>query len=729
MKQVLAGFLILFLFAPGLFSQTNNIVRGIVTLQNSNSQPAKNVQVTTFGANPAYTNSAGQFEIRISGGKPGQTVRLIVQKDSFQVLGPDPLIFETAIREDPNELIRIALANIQVFQERLSRFMKSIDQQIQTQSSILKNLQAEQENTAKAEALQDSIANLYKQMQALETSKEDLARKLASIDIDQASSFSTEALQRFETGDVEGALALLDNQKLDAYYEEVLKRETEVAQAKQKAIENYMVRARMQQTLLQFEEAANSYRTAIEKDSSNLANLIEFGSFLSSINLENESIPLFYKALDQCKDPLQRLDLLSNIGLIYTMQNQVEKADSVLQAAFSLSKTLDLPTPIPVLNLYNSIGFLHQSNGDLETAEGYYIEGLTLCEPLYQQDSVLYYTSWSTLHSNLSLLYLSAEEYEKWEPHSMAVIHAFQFTPGERTPDEILAYGYFLNNIGHACTQGGVYEVADSTLQLAAAICVDLQAQGLQAAIPLHALVLNNLGMVQFTQGVPEGAIPYFNQALEMNQSLIQRNPLRFQPMVALLSSNLALSYQQLGEMDAAGKYLEDAINQYKSLAALSPQAYLLTYIQHLETRLAMQQDTLSRPEMIRKKLEILHETQQLEKLFPGYFQSSVAEMSGDIAWFSLLEGNTREAIMRSRRSLEQDPSQTWVYTVLAPALLLSGDYSAAKTIYQDWKGKPYSRDETQTFGEIFLLDLDALEQEGITHPDFGKIRKLLKKK
>ncbi len=731
MKQLAVLSAILLFLTPTLSAQTNNIVRGIVTLQNSNSQPAKNVQVTTFGANPAYTNSAGQFELRISGGKPGQTVRLIVQKDSFQVLGPDPLIFETAIREDPNEMIRIALANIQVFQERISRFMQSIDKQIQSQSAALKDLQAQQEKMAQMKArekiIQDSIALLFQQVQTLEASKEELARKLASIDLDQASAYSVNAIETFLSGNVEEALALLNEEKLDAFYEEVLKREEEVAQAKQQAIENYMIRARMQQTLLQFDEAAASYRAAIEKDSTNLMNLVEYGSFLASINRENEGIPVFQKALGQAKEPLHRLELLGAIGMIYVLQNRAAEADSLLSEAFRLSKTLELPDANPLLNLMNSAGYMHQTNGNFQTAEKYYLDALDICAPLFERDSHVYYTSWAALNSNICLLYLQSGDFEKSDAYAYRVIDAFQYTPGDRTQQEILAYAYFLNNLGQACAQTGEFDTADTTLQLAIQLCQLLEGQGLQTALPLRALALNNLGLNFFNQASPEEAIPYFDQSLELHLALAERNPLRFQPLLAIVTANLALSHLQLGQYDQAEDFFSQSLSYYQSLCELNPQAFLLPRLNVMEEYLPLVQETSTPEQVIQMRIDILRLAESLESISPE-FRTKAARSAGELAWQYLLFGNNQEAIRYAGEGLGKDSGETWIYSVLAPAYLLAGDFAKAKSIYSEWRNKPYSLDETQSFREIFLQDIDTLKESGIQHSDFDKIRKLLKK-
>ena len=51
--------------------------------------------------------------------------------------------------------------------------------------------------------------------------------------------------------------------------------------------------------------------------------------------------------------------------------------------------------------------------------------------------------------------------------------------------------------------------------------------------------------------------------------------------------------------------------------------------------------------------------------------------------------------------------------------------WKKAKAIYERLLDKPYGN---ATYREAFLADLDALEAEGVTHPDVAKARALPRK-
>jgi hypothetical protein len=78
------------------------------------------------------------------------------------------------------------------------------------------------------------------------------------------------------------------------------------------------------------------------------------------------------------------------------------------------------------------------------------------------------------------------------------------------------------------------------------------------------------------------------------------------------------------------------------------------------------------------------------------------------------------------------DSTNKYLFTNLAPALLLQGQYEAAKAEYLKWKDQPYFPERgLATYREAFLADLEVFEQAGVIpverKKDVEKIRALLK--
>ncbi|HND88014.1 MAG TPA: hypothetical protein PK971_06795, partial [Saprospiraceae bacterium] len=77
------------------------------------------------------------------------------------------------------------------------------------------------------------------------------------------------------------------------------------------------------------------------------------------------------------------------------------------------------------------------------------------------------------------------------------------------------------------------------------------------------------------------------------------------------------------------------------------------------------------------------------------------------------------------RKALALDSTLPVIYTNLPIALLMQpGHYEEAKAMYLEYSDKPY---RSGTYRQVFLSDLLDLQEQGISHPDFKKIEKLLK--
>jgi hypothetical protein len=97
-------------------------------------------------------------------------------------------------------------------------------------------------------------------------------------------------------------------------------------------------------------------------------------------------------------------------------------------------------------------------------------------------------------------------------------------------------------------------------------------------------------------------------------------------------------------------------------------------------------------------------------------------------AYYLLFENSPDKSIKFSLLAEKADPENKILYTNLALAYLLNNDWASAEKIYIKYKEESFGEDPNHMtpFRDAFLEDLKALEEAGITHPDFAKVRKLL---
>ncbi|MEO1437920.1 MAG: hypothetical protein AAFV80_20430, partial [Bacteroidota bacterium] len=98
----------------------------------------------------------------------------------------------------------------------------------------------------------------------------------------------------------------------------------------------------------------------------------------------------------------------------------------------------------------------------------------------------------------------------------------------------------------------------------------------------------------------------------------------------------------------------------------------------------------------------------------------------GSLSWWALFTKDYKLSESSAHRCLELDQSQIYVYTNLGHSQILRGQFKKGLKSYNHLKGK---NDESgKAYKIIILEDLDALEAENITHPDFEKVRAELEK-
>ena len=104
-----------------------------------------------------------------------------------------------------------------------------------------------------------------------------------------------------------------------------------------------------------------------------------------------------------------------------------------------------------------------------------------------------------------------------------------------------------------------------------------------------------------------------------------------------------------------------------------------------------------------------------------------VASTCSDLSFHFLQNRKYKFAVPLVELAIQADSTYEYAYSNLPLAYIFNNQYDKAVEIYKNWKDKPFeSESNYETFREVFLLDINELESQGIMHPDFAKIRALL---
>jgi WD40 repeat protein len=151
-------------------------------------------------------------------------------------------------------------------------------------------------------------------------------------------------------------------------------------------------------------------------------------------------------------------------------------------------------------------------------------------------------------------------------------------------------------------------------------------------------------------------------------------------------------------------------------------------FITNLQNQIAIESDTIKLNALYGQLIDSLRNQMQVS---PNIYSNTLADAYNNHAWYSFFLQAFNTAEQDIRAGIAVDSTYKYLYTNLAPALLLQGQYKAAEAEYLKWKYQPFGEPAMATYREAFLQDLEVFEKAGIIpaarKQDVEKIRGLLK--
>jgi tetratricopeptide (TPR) repeat protein len=100
-----------------------------------------------------------------------------------------------------------------------------------------------------------------------------------------------------------------------------------------------------------------------------------------------------------------------------------------------------------------------------------------------------------------------------------------------------------------------------------------------------------------------------------------------------------------------------------------------------------------------------------------------------DMGRCGIFSGKYSEALDATLRGIELYPANELLLTNLPLCYIFTEQTEKAKSVYLEYKDKPFTEDaQYNSFKEVFLADIADLESKGLIHPYFEKVKDLLKK-
>ena len=369
------------------------ILEGVIITNEVGGQPMANVQVGAIGASPAGSDSLGMFTLEFPKKHPGDTVRLVVKKEGYEIVNDVQVSELTLPSPVEARIVTILLCKEGSREEMARRYyrLKSIEAIEETYQRHLKELEEKRQATAEA------LTKLQQQREEAIGAAGKAAGELAKEKPGGGSELHRKVMRLFLDGKVDEALEALSNEKLQRMAKEARERKAEAEKAIEEAVQAWLLRARLLTMRFQFSEAEKAYREAIETSPESFEANFVFARFSQDLNRYGTAEPLYLKCLDLARGSGNQADVamtLNNLGILNSEQNRKPEARKACEEALKIYRELAQNNPevyLPyVASTINNLGVLNREQNRKEEARKAYEEALKTYRELAQNSPEVY---------------------------------------------------------------------------------------------------------------------------------------------------------------------------------------------------------------------------------------------------------------------------------------------------------------------------------------------------
>jgi len=429
------------------------------------------------------------------------------------------------------------------------------------------------------------ILELYLKKEKLENEKVNKEKQVAHLlkeldgkNINDKSSLFQQAFNYFIDGDIDIALSVLDEEKIQ---EEEKKNN---GNSKQNA-EIRILKAKLLIIKNKFEEAGKNYEKALNhfKD---WESSFEAGNFFMFYQDYPKAENHYQISLIEADTDYRKILSLNNLALVHKANNNIKDADDFLNEAFLLSKNLGETQSEADLAYYamvlHNIGNQWIDKSEFSNAEECYKAVLKIRKQLEEKNPNKYSYQVAETANNLGLVKKYQKDYENAKNHLQEAQEII----------EDLAKNVDINYyLDLALTQRNIALLESKNKNKTKDQVVELYLKALDAfnklpkpireinkAKAFIAGFYNNLGLFQKNNQEESKANTSFQKSLNIASELAEQNPSRYLPEVASAHHNIGNNFAETGHYTEAEKHFKKALDILKNFIDLIPEKFEVTF-------------------------------------------------------------------------------------------------------------------------------------------------------
>jgi tetratricopeptide (TPR) repeat protein len=522
-----------------VFSQQIEL-RGRVSIHNSKYNTGiieyvKNAYVTAPFTRPDDTDDEGWFELEFVGIDAGTSVKVQVEKVDLEVVNEYDLQRVIIGRKLPLRIYLTSAGQLAIAQTELYNISKTAlykqkngliarlyASEAESQAAIAeleKRFGQEIENRFEAEEL------LNNKIAELETRLPDFAQDLATKNLDFASELFIEAYEYYKKGEIEQAIEVLDDAKLEQSYQEANDNITEGEK-----LEN-IGKDLQEKGLLQIVQIINSYELKAES----FMLLFDYGSAAQLY----EKIIKIYEANQFDEEELAIL--YKKIAWVNFFDGKYKIALEYHQRCIAIIEKLP---DLVHFDSYDDLAQTYLALGNYNKALEYNQRSITILEEIVDPKN----SNLGTYYNNIALTFQDLGEYEKALEYQQKCIAILE----EILRPNSLNLGKSYNNIAEIYRFLGDYDRAIDYHQRSNLILLD----SLGPKHPIVATSYNNLALTYLSLGDYNMALKYHQKCIAIQEEILDPQ----HPNLASSYSSIAMTYLKLGDFDRSLDYNQRSI-------------------------------------------------------------------------------------------------------------------------------------------------------------------------
>lgn len=292
MKQIIGIFALLFVLQFIAAHAQQITLTGQVSLHNSGYRTGqikyvKDAYATAPFAAPGSTDDRGEFRLEFVGMRSGQSTEVKVEKNGYEVVNKRELRDVVIGRKSP---LRVYLApkgqiaqaqtelyniNIKALTARYDLTISRLRQEDKVAQAAIEELETQFGQTIATRLQAEALLN--EQLHSLRKRLPEVAKELASVNLDFATDMYRKAYEYFKAGEIEKTIEILDESILDAEAADVVDHigllDTSIANLETAwqneteriafNIESHRVKARSFMALMQYDQALQAFENTI----------------------------------------------------------------------------------------------------------------------------------------------------------------------------------------------------------------------------------------------------------------------------------------------------------------------------------------------------------------------------------------------------------------------------------------------------------------------------------